>query len=57
MLMTKHYSKCYVIFMNKTQVIHSTTNGHFRRVRSAAVITNAEWSFFVSPCAQVPECL
>ena len=43
--------------MNKTQVIHSTTNGHLRRIRSAAVIKNAEWSFCVSPCAQVPECL
>ena len=39
MLMTKHHSKCYAIFMNRTQVTHTTTNGH------VAMIKNADWSF------------
>lgn len=32
------YSKCYIILMNKTQVIHSTTNGHFGRIKFVAII-------------------
>lgn len=43
--------------MNKTQVIHSITNGYFRRTQSVAIIKTADCSFCVSPCAQVPVCI
>lgn len=40
--------------MYKTKVIHSTTNGHFKRIQFVTIIKNADWTFCVS-CVQVPE--